>query len=178
MSGKPGLSGRPSSYTPEIAALICDGMAAGLSLTTICEEDKFPAASTVVGWARADVCGFREQYAQAREDQAHSYADRIVTLAKMEPRMVTQTVSDKNGVTTTETRIDPGFEAWRKTEIDTLKWVVSKILFRIYGEKLTVDHTVTLDPNRLTDSDLARIASQGKTLDGTATIIGQKVIAA
>ncbi|MGV0950103.1 MAG: hypothetical protein ACOYB3_05480 [Azonexus sp.] len=44
--------GRPSLYTPAIAAEILDRLAAGESLRSICRAAHLPAESTVRGWVR------------------------------------------------------------------------------------------------------------------------------
>ena len=46
--------GRPTNYTPEIAAKICEMLAAGLSLRAICQEPQMPHESTFRQWARED----------------------------------------------------------------------------------------------------------------------------
>ena len=88
--------------------------------------------------------------------------DGIAELAAMEPRYIVNNL-------TGERRIDPGFEAWRKTEIDARKWLASKILPKVYGDKIELNHTVTRDPNTLSDAELAAIAIQGQpmTIPGT-----------
>ena len=45
-------TGRPTTYSPEIAAKICEMLAAGLSLRAICQEPQMPHESTVRQWAR------------------------------------------------------------------------------------------------------------------------------
>ena len=57
--------GRPSRYTSELAAVICERLAEGETLRSICRDDKMPDKATVLRWlgdkAKTD---FRDQYAQ------------------------------------------------------------------------------------------------------------------
>ena len=60
--------GRPSTYTPEIAAEICERLAAGESLLHICEDDHLPAESTIRSWEVQDKPpGFAAEYSRARD---------------------------------------------------------------------------------------------------------------
>ncbi len=170
MSGKPGCSGRPSAYTPELAQIIIEQTSDGRYLKDICAAEGMPTPTTVRRWVLADVHGFKLLYAQACELRAEAMAEDMYDVACSEPRMTTNKM-------TGETKIDPGFETWRKNKLDAMKWIASKVLPKQYGDKPIELHVHT-DAQRLTDDDLARIALQGKTIDGTATIIGQKVIAA
>jgi hypothetical protein len=110
-----------------------------------------------------DVHGFSARYARAVELRAWSLADEIDELTAMEPRYITNKL-------TGETKIDPGFETWRKTRIDALKWVLSKLLPKTYGDKVVVDHTVTVDRSQVTDAMLEQIvANAAPMIEGTAT---------
>lgn len=85
--------GRPSIYSSELIEEICTRIAGGESLRSICRDADMPAMSTVLLWV---VDGkhpeFSEQYAQAREAQGHSDADRIreVMAAVAEGQMTPQ----------------------------------------------------------------------------------------
>ncbi len=50
---KPGTRrgpGRPTRYTPKVAADICTRLAEGESLRAICKDDAMPGLRTVMGW--------------------------------------------------------------------------------------------------------------------------------
>lgn len=144
-------------------------MADGVSLRAACEQTPGANRTTVISWAVTDVNGFSAQYARAQVAQAHAFADKLADLAAMEPRMITQTVSEKGGKTITETKIDPSFETWRKTEIAAIQWILARILFRVYGDKLQVEHNHTVNPAMVPDGELAQIALSGKVIDGTCS---------
>ena len=120
-------TGRPSSFTLEIAGEICGRIAAGESLNRICKEDGMPDQVTVYRWIAANE-DFRKIYAQAREEQAETLADEITDLADEEP---VQVVDDKGTA-----RVDNGWVTWQKNRVDARKWVAAKLKPRKYGDKL------------------------------------------
>lgn len=103
------------SLTPELAALICERMAKGESLRSICRDEGMPAESTVRFWAIEDKDGFAAQYARAREAQMEALAEDIVEIA-----------DDKTG--------DPQRDRLR---VDSRKWIMSKIAPKRYGDRIT-----------------------------------------
>jgi len=114
--------GRPSRYTPELAAVICERLAGGESLRSICADEAMPGMSTVMGWLFDDKHeGFPEQYARAREAQAELRADEITDIA--------------DGV---EHGASEAVQAAR-LRVDARKWIAAKLLPKRYGDK--VQHT-------------------------------------
>lgn len=74
--------GRPSDFTQEIVDAICDKIADGQSLRTICAADDMPARSTVFKWlADPARSSFVDQYARAREAQAEALFEDILDIA-------------------------------------------------------------------------------------------------
>jgi hypothetical protein len=107
--------GRPSSYTEEIAKAICERLAEGESLRTICKDDGMPDCSTVFRWLGDDErAEFRKQYARARETSADHRFEEIVEIAD------DQTI-DANS---------------RRIMVDARKWVAGKLRPKVYGDKL------------------------------------------
>lgn len=117
--------GRPTLYTAELAERVCAGLAAGQSLRRICEPEDMPDERTVRRWAKGNVDGFSPQYAQAREDQAHAFVDQLIDIADN----------------------DTGDPQRDRLRLDARKWIVSKLLPKVYGEKVDVEHSgkVTLE---------------------------------
>lgn len=72
--------GRPSKYSDELAEKICEKIANGRSLRSICAEDGMPTTSTVCKWLIENK-EFSEQYARAREKQADYFAEEIIEIA-------------------------------------------------------------------------------------------------
>ena len=124
--------GRPSIFTAELAESICRELAEGRSLKQIQHDDGMPSMTTVMRWLEAKP-EFRDQYARARERQAHHYAAEIVEIA--------------------DTEEDP---AKARVRIDARKWVASKLLPKAYGERveqhLTGDLTINVLPRAVRQS--------------------------
>lgn len=155
--------GRPSIYTPEIAAVICERLANGESLRQICAADDMPGRSTVFRWAAENVA-FRDQYAVARAAQAEHMADELLDIADdgsndwME-RFYSEGQSlgwQVNGEHIQRSRL----------RVDSRKWLLSKLLPKKYGDAIRQELTgpnggpiETRSVVELSDEDLARIAA-------------------
>jgi hypothetical protein len=74
-------AGRPSKYTPELADLICDMIAEGQSIRSICQTAGFPDRTTIRNWLEKNP-EFSAKCARAWELQADWYADRQAELAE------------------------------------------------------------------------------------------------
>lgn len=143
---------RPSIYTEELGIFICTELAKGRSLVKICDDEDMPDISTVYRWRLSDPV-FREMYARAREDQADTLADEIVSIADYSAQDVT---IDSEG----NERLDHEFVARSKLRVDARKWVASKLKPRTYGDKLDLTHSGELNVKTLSDDDLdKRIAA-------------------
>src|SRR3569623_2592571 len=73
--------GRPSTYTADVARRICERLATGESLTSICKDDDMPPAPTVRLWALDDREGFAADYTRARDLGLDAMADELVDIA-------------------------------------------------------------------------------------------------
>ena len=124
--------GRPTNYTPEIAAKICEMLAAGISLRAICQEPQMPHESTVRKWAREDVQGFYTQYAHARDIGLDCLADRILEVAET-PLVAEKRVQKADGSVeiTTADAVDRS-----RLTVDSLKWYLCKLAPKKYGDKI------------------------------------------
>lgn len=127
--------GRPSSYTPEIADSICSQLADGMTLNQVCKQDGMPDEKAVRMWALEDLNGFSPKYTRARELGYLKMADEILEIANT-PVIGIRTVNKPNGTETTEADMIEH----RRLQVDTRKWMLSKMLPKIYGDKIAVDH--------------------------------------
>jgi hypothetical protein len=137
--GKPqkaSKQGRPSKYTQELADTICERIAAGESLRAICAEVG-ESETTVRRWALNDVGGFSAQYARAREIQAETLVDQIVQIADASENDFTVTEDGKKIV-------NQEVVARARLRVDARKWVASKILPKVYGDKVDTNITGTM----------------------------------
>jgi hypothetical protein len=113
----PKPTGRPSSYSDELAAEICRQLAEGASLRAICEAPEMPHRDTVRTWLLNNEA-FRDAYTVAREAQAEHFADQIIEIVDTEP--------DANRA---------------RVRMDARKWVAGKLAPKKYGERVTNEHT-------------------------------------
>lgn len=125
------MTGRPNSFSPEIANAICERIAGSESLKSICRDEDMPSESTVRNWlARGskaesqedEFAAFLRQYAHAREAQADTDADEVGDIGRK----------------TLAGEYDP--QAAR-VAIDALKWSAGKRAPKKYGERVTQEHT-------------------------------------
>jgi hypothetical protein len=104
--------GRPSIYTQELVDIILQRIADGESLRSVCRDKKMPHVSTVIKW-RSENQEFLAQYEEARISQAQHLFDQLIDIA------------------------DTGEDVARdRLRVDTRKWYLSKVLPKVYGDKL------------------------------------------
>ena len=116
-------TGRPSTFTQATADVICERIAAGESLRSICAEDGMPGLSVVFQWLNAQP-SFADQYARARETQADTLADEMLDISRGKSA-------------------DQVANADRRLLLDTLKWRAGKLRPKVYGDRQTVDQNVS-----------------------------------
>jgi hypothetical protein len=127
-------------YSPEIAKEICERLAQGESLRAICEDIHMPSAGSVIGWVNNDTEGFAEQYARARIIGYQLLADELLHLADTPQRGSTTTSKEWGDEIKTGDMIEH-----RKLQVDTRKWMLSKMLPKVYGDKQQVEHSGTIN---------------------------------
>ena len=131
---------RPTDYNQEIADKICEAIADGQSLRSICQTEDMPNKATVFRWLDKHK-EFGDQYARAREEQAESLADEIVTIADSagNPLMVDDIPLLKDGEPVIYA--DASAVAHARLKVDARKWVASKLKPKKYGDKLQTEHS-------------------------------------
>lgn len=110
-------AGRPSDYTIEKAEEICTLLAEGNALVEIVEREDMPAMRTVYRWLFAHE-EFRQMYAQAREWQGETMADRAALMATKGSRAI-------------------GDPAVARVQLDAIKWAAAKFNKK-YSEKFVI----------------------------------------
>lgn len=141
-------AGRPSDYTQDLADRICAELAQGKSLRTVCASDEMPALQTIFNWFKSKE-GFVGQYARAKEEAADAYVEEMQDLAD-------------------NVQVDKDAINKARLQIDTRKWVSSKLKPKKYGEKLDMTTngkdlpTPLLNAIRNNDSDTQSIPAEEK----------------
>ena len=127
-------------FSVEIAAEICARLAEGESLRSICEDPHMPSESAVRFWVVDDVEGFAAQYARAREVGYARLAEEILQIADTPVKGTKETTKEWG------TEISEGdMIEHRKLQVDTRKWMLSKMLPKVYGDKQQVDLTANVN---------------------------------
>ena len=124
-----------TTYTQDIANYIVENIADGRSLRDICLQSDMPSRATVFKWLN-DIEGFSSQYARAREEQAETLADEIVSIADDSEK---DTYINQSGVELSNNE----WIARSRLRVDARKWVASKLKPKKYGDK--IEHTGTGD---------------------------------
>lgn len=129
--------GRPSLYTEELAARICERLARGESLRSVCRDDDMPDERRVREWATNKDHPFSPHYAEARRVGYERMADELLDIAD-------------DGSNDWMMRNEGDNEGWRlngehfqrsRLRVDTRKWLLSKMLPKVYGDKQQMEHT-------------------------------------
>ena len=118
---KPAARGRPSTYSQELADRICERLAGGETLRAICRDEGMAAHQTVLRWTGV-LEAFKDQYARAREAGYLAMADELLEIADNPD-------ADKDAVQRD------------RLKVDTRKWLLSKALPKIYGDKVSAEVT-------------------------------------
>lgn len=103
--------------TPEVRTEVLARLSKGESLRQICKDAHLPNKDTWLDWCAAKP-DLADQYARARERQAEHYASEIIEIA--------DTADDAQIA---------------RLQIDARKWVASKLLPKVYGDKQEIEHS-------------------------------------
>jgi hypothetical protein len=105
-----------------VAQQICERIADGQSLRTICSDKDMPDKSSVLLWLRT-YDEFSTQYARAREEQADAMDDEILDTAR--------STTNENAQAA-------------RVQIDAFKWRAARLAPKKYGDKLDINANVSL----------------------------------
>lgn len=123
-------------YTEEIAVEICQRLAEGETLRSICCDEHMPRRSTISAWVATNREGFSDRYARARDMQIEYWADEIIEIADD----ASNDWMERNGGEENESWIVNGEHVSRsKLRTENRKWLLSKLKPERYGDK--VQHT-------------------------------------
>ena len=126
--------GRPTDYNQELATKICEEIALGNSLRSVCRRDDMPAMSTVFRWlGEEDKTQFKEQYARACEERTEAMAEDLLDISDDGTNDFMEIETEDGGVKVIENRENVQRS---KLRVDTRKWLMSKMKPKKYGEKL------------------------------------------
>jgi hypothetical protein len=162
-----------------VSAQICEELKLGRSLDSICRGAGMPSVGAFLEWVeRDDPKGIAADYAYAREIGYTLLADEIVALSDKTHEWVTvhklspdgDPMYDKHGEPVLKKMLMPlnsDVIAHKRVQIDTRKWVLSKMLPKVYGDKITQEHTgadggpiamAAVDLKNLSDEELENMS--------------------
>lgn len=125
--------GRPDNYTEELGDKICELLALGKSLRSICDIDEMPSQPAVYRWIQKYE-DFRKKYAHAREKQAETLFDEMLDIAD---DGYNDWMTNKHGdEITNREAIERS-----KLRIEARKWMLGKLKPKKYGDKVEVEHS-------------------------------------
>jgi hypothetical protein len=127
--------GRPTLYTPEIAAEILDRFAEGESLASICRGEKMPAPRTVRGWRYDNVDGFSPRYTRARAMHVDSKIDELLEISDNGSNdWMERNAGDNRGW------VENGEAIGRsRLRTENRKWLAARILKEEYGDRTSLE---------------------------------------
>ena len=150
-------AGRPTLYTEEMGKEICARLAEGESLRSICVAEHLPHESTVRSWAIQPDHPISTQFDHARKLGYMKMAEELLEISDdgtndwMERK-------DSEGENV-GWQVNGEHVSRSKLRVETRKWILSKALPKIYGDKITAEHTGPDGaplPENTSSRDLAR----------------------
>lgn len=141
--------GRPTDYSPEMAARICEGLATGRSLRSVCREEGMPSLASIFLWI-SKYPEFSEQYAKAKQTGLEALAEDLLEISD----------DGQNDWMENNDPENPGYRLngehvqRSKLRVDTRKWLLSKLVPKKYGDRQQVEHSGAIGLHELTDEQL------------------------
>lgn len=123
--------GRPEKYSIGLVNEICELISQGNSLKKICLKKNMPSMSSVFNWIHTE-SGFLEKYEIAIEQRAVALGEDLLEISDSGIQVVKNGAAKKSGALAQIVRL----------QVDTRKWIMSKMKPKKYGEQLDVtsDH--------------------------------------
>jgi len=119
-------SGRPTNYTEALANKICHKVSTCTDgMRRMCDSNPdFPCCQTLMEW-RFNYPEFAARYAQAKLIQADLFAEQIIDICD-EPKITSEEIQHA------------------RLRVDTRKWLTSKLIPKIYGDRVHSESTVNI----------------------------------
>ena len=119
---------RPTVFTPELGAAICEKLAECGSLRRVCRELDMPTDNRVRQWVVENE-EFATAYTRAKQMGIHALVEEGIEIVD-EPPPVTNL-----GAT------DSGHVAWAKSRSEYRRWLAERMMPKVYGVKSGVELT-------------------------------------
>lgn len=149
---------RPSLYSKKLADLITHRIAAGETLLQISRDENMPSRATMHWWLLDDDKRyFLDKYKEAKLSHAQKMFEELVDIADDG----TNDYMEKQTQSGTVVVLNAEHVARSRLRVDTRKWYLSKVLPKIYGERVDLnlggqkDNPLKIDVTKLSDEELA-----------------------
>jgi hypothetical protein len=143
--------GRPSSYTPALAAEICERLSKGEPLAAICRDEHMPHDSTVRDWMGAHA-NFSLAIARARESGFDAIAADCFEIADdARNDYMEKLANDGDGEAVKAMEYDAEHVQRSKLRIETRLKLLAKWDPKRYGERIHQEHSGELAIRSLAD---------------------------
>ena len=119
---------RPTIYNQELANELCKRIAQGKSLRSVCSADDMPDMSIVFDWIHSKP-EFSNQYAQATGERSEAQHEELTDLSD-------EVIREVKAIPKTSAYISNALANAYKLKADNLKWSMSKMKPKKYGDKL------------------------------------------
>lgn len=141
----------------EVMTDLCDLLSNGMSLKDACATvTDAPVPSKIIEWLNDDPEGIGELYKHARYSGYQLLADEIVALSdKTYVTIQVHDVDSRGRVKFNKDKtpmlkdvvesLSPESVRHRQLQIDTRKWMLAKMLPKVFGDKLLTEHTGTVN---------------------------------
>jgi hypothetical protein len=126
--------GKPSDFDESLLVKILQDIANGKTVKAACEDNDGPDVSTLRRWTYDDTEGFAARFTRARELGIHAMIDECIEISDETSR---DTVAGKDG----EEVANHEWISRSRLRVDTRKWLASKIVPKIYGDKVQTELT-------------------------------------
>lgn len=123
-----------TEFSQDLFDRICERIADGESLRTICADEDMPNKATVFRWLANDK-GLSDQYARARDAQADALFDEILDIADT----AVNDWMELHGQEDAGWRVNGEHIQRSRLRIDARKWMAGKLRPKVYGDKLEVN---------------------------------------
>ena len=156
-----------TTYDEALALEVCQRVSQGEHLRQICDDPRIPSERTLRRWM-ADNDTFRLAFARAREAQMDTYSQEIIDIADDAANPTGERI-DKEG--NAEAVVDPGAVQAAKLRIDTRWRLMSTLARAIYGDKVDLKVSGSVEVSALSDEELeartrARLVALGVEVAG------------
>ena len=133
------MAGTPKYDREAITAEVCLRLAEGEALRQICTDPHMPTVGGFLFWCAEDA-GIADRYARAKALGLDVLADEMLHIADT-PQIGQKTTSKATGLEITE----GDMVEHRRLQVDTRKWLLSKLAPKKYGDKQQVELSGKVD---------------------------------